>query len=119
MRISSIPYFDNPSYHYNGKELDMMSGLNNFDYGARQYYQVPVWDRVDPLCEEFYNIFPYAYCKGNPVNAVDVDGEFPLVVTGALAGAAINATIAACIIEQKICLVAYFRYYAKGVCYFG
>ena len=41
MRISSIPYFCNPSfrkYKYNGKELDMMSGLNNFDYGARQYY---------------------------------------------------------------------------------
>ena len=30
------------------KELDMMSGLNSYDYGARQYYSVvPAWDRVE------------------------------------------------------------------------
>ena len=76
MRISSIPYFDNPSYHYNGKELDMMSGLNSYDYGARQYYSVvPGWDRIDPLAEKYYNISPYAYCANNPVNAIDPDGR--------------------------------------------
>lgn len=25
-------------YKYNGKELEMMSGLNTYDYGGRQYY---------------------------------------------------------------------------------
>ncbi len=80
MRISSIPYFDNPSYLYNGKELDMMSGLNSYDYGARQYYSVlPVWDRVDPLCEKFYHISPYAYCMNNPVNAFDPNGMYPVI----------------------------------------
>lgn len=72
MRISSIPYFDNPFYLYNGKELDMMSGLNSYNYGARQYYSVePAWDRVDPLAEKYYNSSPYSYCYSNSVNFVD------------------------------------------------
>ena len=30
------------------KELDMMSGLNSYDYDARQCYSVvPGWDRVE------------------------------------------------------------------------
>jgi len=38
------------SYKYNGKELDLMHGLNTYDYGARQYDPVTGrWDRVDPL----------------------------------------------------------------------
>ena len=50
-------------YKYNGKELDLMHGLNTYDYGARQYNPVlPVWDRVDPLAEKYYSISPYAYC---------------------------------------------------------
>ena len=37
-------------YKYNGKELDLMHGLNTYDYGARQYEPVTGrWDRVDPL----------------------------------------------------------------------
>ena len=60
------------------KELDMMSGLNSYEYGTRQYYSVvPAWDRVDPLCENCYNISPNAYCMGNPVNAIDPDGREP------------------------------------------
>ena len=78
------PYCDTQStinpelqpFKYNGKELDMMHGLNAYDYGARQYYSpLPVWDRVDPLAEKYYNVSPYAYCNNNPVNAVDPDGE--------------------------------------------
>ena len=78
------PYCDavsskNPSmqpYKYNGKELDLMHGLNTYDYGARQYNPVvPIWDRVDPLCEKYYNTSPYAYCGNNPVNRVDPDGR--------------------------------------------
>ena len=30
---------------------------------------------MDPLAEKYYSISPYAYCAGNPVDAVDPDGE--------------------------------------------
>ena len=63
-------------YKYNGKELDKMHGLNTYDYGARQYYSIlGRWDRVDPLCEKYYSISPYAYCRNNPVKFVDPDGK--------------------------------------------
>ena len=62
---------------YNGKELDKMHGLNTYDYGARQYNPVTArWDRMDPLCEKYYGVSPYAYCVGNPMNAIDPDGRF-------------------------------------------
>ncbi len=61
---------------YNGKELDRMHGLNTYDYGARQYNPVTArWDRMDPLCEKYYDISPYAYCHGDPVNRIDIDGK--------------------------------------------
>ena len=63
-------------YKYNGKELDRVAGLNTYDYGARQYFSpVPTWDRMDPLCEKYYNISPYAYCNNNPVNILDINGD--------------------------------------------
>ncbi len=53
-----------------------MHGLNTYDYGARQYSPIlPMWDRVDPLAEKYYNVSPYAYCAGNPVKFVDPDGK--------------------------------------------
>ncbi len=62
-------------HKYNGKEYDKMHGLNTYDYGARQYNPVTArWDRVDPLCEKYYSISPYAYCANNPVNWIDPDG---------------------------------------------
>ena len=64
------------SRRYNGKELDRMHGLDTYDYGARQYNPVTArWDRVDPLCEKYYSISPYAYCGGNPVMHIDPDGR--------------------------------------------
>ena len=63
------------SHKYNGKELDLMHGLNTYDYGARQYYSiVGRWDRVDPLCEKYYSVSPYAYCENNPVKYIDPTG---------------------------------------------
>ena len=68
-------------YKYNSKELDLMHGLNTYDYGARQYYPVvPVWDRMDPLCEKYYGVSPYAYCANNPVNHIDTDGRSTWVI---------------------------------------
>ncbi len=63
-------------YKYNGKELDLMHGLNTYDYGARQHDPILArWDRMDPLCEKYYNVSPYNYCHNNPVMMVDPDGK--------------------------------------------
>ena len=63
-------------YKYNGKELDLMHGLNTYDYGARQHDPILCrWDRIDPLCEKYYETTPYAYCENDPVNSVDPDGR--------------------------------------------
>ena len=67
---------DVQTHKYNGKELDLMHGLNEYDYGARQYDPaIAQFTTVDPLCEKYYHISPYAYCGGNPVNRVDPDGR--------------------------------------------
>jgi RHS repeat-associated protein len=66
---------------YNGKELDKMHGLCTYDYGARQYNPVTArWDRMDPLCEKYYSASPYAYCGGDPVNKIDPDGRYVLMM---------------------------------------
>ena len=63
-------------YKYNGKELDKMHGLNTYDYGARQHDPILArWDRIDPLCEKYYDISPYAYCHNNPIFLIDSDGR--------------------------------------------
>ena len=70
-------------FKYNGKEYDPMHGLNEYDYGARQYDPViGKFTTMDPLCEKYYHISPYAYCGGNPVNAVDPNGDTIFVVIG-------------------------------------
>ena len=54
----------------------MFHGLNTYDYGARQNYPIlGRWDRVDPLCEKYYDVSPYAFCHNNPTNRVDLDGN--------------------------------------------
>ena len=47
---------------YNGKELDRMHGLDQYDYGARRYdAAIGMFTSMDPLCEKYYNINPYQY----------------------------------------------------------
>ena len=63
-------------YKYNGKELDRMHGLDWYDYGARHYdAAIGSWPTMDPLAEKYYNLSPYNYCGGNPVNAIDEKGD--------------------------------------------
>ena len=63
-------------YKYNGKELDRMYGLNQYDYGARNYDPLLCrFTQIDPLCEKDYGMNPYAYCGNNPINAIDPDGK--------------------------------------------
>ena len=63
-------------YKYNGKELERTAGLDLYDYGAR-WMDSKIGGRfttMDPLCEKYYGISPYAYCAGNPIRFVDPNG---------------------------------------------
>ena len=63
-------------YKYNGKALDRMHGLDWYDHGARHNdAAIGRWHVMDPFCEKYYDVSPYAYCAGDPVNAVDIDGR--------------------------------------------
>ena len=76
---------DLQQYKYNGKEFDGTFGLNTYDYGARQHDPVLArWDRIDPLCEKYYGISPYAYCTNNPVKLIDDEGKEPTTYEAAL-----------------------------------
>ena len=81
---SGVPYTETNSvmnaglqpYKYNGKELDLMHGLKWYDYGARMYDPILLtWNSIDPMCEKYYNVSPYAYCHNNPIILVDYDGK--------------------------------------------
>lgn len=63
-------------YKYNGKELDRMHGLDWYDHGARHNdAAIGRWHVMDPLCEKYYDVSPYAYCAGDPVGRIDYDGK--------------------------------------------
>jgi RHS repeat-associated protein len=63
-------------YKFGGKEYDTMHGLNWSDFSARMLdMDIPVFPTADPLSEKYYSISPYAYCAGNPVNAMDLNGD--------------------------------------------
>ena len=64
-------------FRFTGKELDKLNGLNMYDFGARLFdvAGVPMWTSIDPLAEKYYNVTPYSYCAGDPVNKLDPDGK--------------------------------------------
>ena len=62
-------------YKYGGKELDRYSGLDAYDFGARAYFSDRMqWSTMDPMCEKYYDVSPYAYCGNNPVMYIDPMG---------------------------------------------
>ena len=79
---SGLPWETTPAYNlstqpfkYNGKEFVEMNGYDTYDYGWRGYYPaMGSFQTIDPLAEKYYSISPYAYCAGNPVRFVDVNG---------------------------------------------
>ncbi|TWV05084.1 RHS repeat-associated core domain-containing protein, partial [Bacteroidaceae bacterium HV4-6-C5C] len=75
MQDSSQPY------KYNGKELDTDRGLNLYDYSAR--YMDPALGRfntVDPMAEKRPWVSPYVFCSNNPVNRIDINGNWDVSV---------------------------------------
>lgn len=83
-------------YHFTGKE-DQTTDFNipYTDFGARHYHpSIRCWMVPDPMSEQFYDWSPYAYCSGDPLNRVDVDGRIWHIVGGAVVGAVINGGVA-------------------------
>ncbi|WP_163223412.1 RHS repeat domain-containing protein [Bacteroides sp. 214] len=63
-------------YKYNGKELDMLHGLNWYDYGNRMMApDLPILTTPDRFAEKYYSKSPYVYVANNPVKYVDVNGD--------------------------------------------
>ena len=63
-------------FKFGGKESLTRVGLDLYDFGARMYSPSNMrWLTMDPLCEKYYDISPYVYCAGDPVNYFDPDGR--------------------------------------------
>ena len=74
--MSNSTGWNTQRYRYNGKELDRMHGLDWYDYGARWMdAAIGRWHVMDPLCEKYYDVSPYAYCHNNPIMFIDLDGK--------------------------------------------
>ena len=90
MRESNSPGVQ--PYKYGGKELDRYSGLDAYDFGARAYFSDRMqWGTMDPLCEKYYDVSPYVYCGGNPINAIDLHGDSITILDMASIEAIYNA----------------------------
>ena len=78
---SGIPYNANQLYavdnrKHAGKEFEAFDGLAWYDNNARWYDPILVrFITMDPKAENYYNLTPYNYCAGNPVNLMDPNGE--------------------------------------------
>ena len=63
-------------YKFNGKEHDMVHGLDLLDFGARMYdSKLGRWHQVDSRLEDYYHVSPYVYCLNDPLSYVDPDGR--------------------------------------------
>ncbi|MDE6298186.1 MAG: RHS repeat-associated core domain-containing protein, partial [Muribaculaceae bacterium] len=60
---------------YGGNERLRLDGINEYDFNARRYNSAEGrFSQLDPLCEKYPWLSPYAYCGGDPVNYSDPSG---------------------------------------------
>ena len=68
-------------WKFGGKELDVMHGLNLYDFHARPYdARLGQFTMIDPCAEDYYHVSPYVYCLDNPLNAIDIHGDSVVVL---------------------------------------
>ena len=69
---------------YNAKELITAMELDWLDYGARVLftYDIPILPTPDRFAEKYYHLSPYSYAAGNPINIVDINGDYIVIVIG-------------------------------------
>jgi len=79
---SGLPWRENVGmqedqpYRHQGKEWIGNFGLNEYDSEARWYYPaIARATAMDPHCEDYPDVSPYAWCNNNPVRFVDPSGE--------------------------------------------
>ena len=73
LSLAGVPDTSGNPYKWGGKEWDKT--LYRYDFGARLYSPSDLrWRTMDPLCEKYYSLSPYAYCANNPMNLVDPSG---------------------------------------------
>ncbi|MDE5976321.1 MAG: hypothetical protein K2G69_07215, partial [Muribaculaceae bacterium] len=68
---------DGQPWLYGGNERLRLDGINEYDFNARRYNSAEGrFSQLDPLCEKYPWLSPYAYCGGDPVNLSDPTGLF-------------------------------------------
>ena len=76
------PYTGVP-FALGGKEFMGTNNLDEYFFGARTMYAIMNrFNQMDPLCEKYYSVSPYAYCGNNPVNRIDSNGKDWIVANG-------------------------------------
>jgi RHS repeat-associated protein len=75
-------------YKFNGKELNSNefsdgSGLEQYDFGARNYDpQIGRWHKTDNKAELYFATSPYVYALNQPTHAIDPDGNLVIFING-------------------------------------
>lgn len=65
----------NSAFRFNAKEYDEETG--NYYYGARYYEpKSSIWMGVDALATSYPGMNPYKFTMGNPIMAIDPDGNW-------------------------------------------
>jgi len=81
----SIPAWQDKKnyYKYNAKELQEELNLQWLDFGARMYDPVVGrWWQPDRYAEKYYHLSPYSYAANNPINVIDVNGDYIVIIFG-------------------------------------